>query len=50
MTDGWVFEAEKLCVGYRGKALIGGIDIRLERGEVLARIGPSDVVPRTDGW
>ena len=41
MTDGWVLEAEKLCVGYRGKALISGIDIRLERGEVLALIGPN---------
>ena len=41
MTDGYVFSTEGLCVGYRGKALINDINIRLEKGKILALIGPN---------
>ena len=41
MAEASVFETRKLSVGYRGKALIRGIDIRLERGQILALIGPN---------
>ena len=41
MADKPVFAAEKLCVGYRGKALISGIDLSLGRGQILALIGPN---------
>ena len=35
------FAARELSVGYRGKALISGIDISLGRGQILALIGPN---------
>ena len=41
MTDGYVFSTEGLCVGYKGKALINDINIRLEKGKILALIGPN---------
>lgn len=41
MADSAVFETRGLSVGYRGKALISGIDICLGRGRILALIGPN---------
>ncbi len=42
MTDAsYIIETEGLGVGYRGKALINDINIRLEKGRILALIGPN---------
>ena len=41
MADGYVFSTEALSVGYKGKALINDINIRLEKGKILALIGPN---------
>ena len=41
MADTVVFETQKLSVGYRGKALIRDIDIRLNKGQILSLIGPN---------
>ncbi len=35
----WVYEAEKLSVGYRGKAVITDLSLRLRRGQKIAIIG-----------
>ena len=36
-----IFAARNLSVGYRGKALITGIDFSLRRGQILSLIGPN---------
>ena len=36
-----IFAARNLSVGYRGKALIKGIDFSLRRGQILSLIGPN---------
>ncbi len=36
-----VFYTEKLSVGYRGRVLIGDINISVERGKILTLIGPN---------
>ena len=41
MADSYVFSTEALSVGYKGKALINDINIRLEKGRILALIGPN---------
>ncbi|MBR5010536.1 MAG: ABC transporter ATP-binding protein [Clostridia bacterium] len=41
MADSYVFSTEALSVGYKGKALINDINIRLEKGSILALIGPN---------
>lgn len=41
MSGGFFFTTEGLAVGYHGKPLISGIDIRLQRGQILTLIGPN---------
>ena len=41
MAEPVVFRAENLSVGYRGKALIEGINISLRPGQILTLIGPN---------
>lgn len=39
----WVYEAEKLSVGYHGKAVIHDLSLRLRRGQKIAIIGANGV-------
>ena len=41
MAETYVFAARDLSVGYRGKALIRGIDMALGPGQILTLIGPN---------
>lgn len=41
MIEKPVFYTENLSVGYRGKVLIGGINISVDRGKILTLIGPN---------
>ena len=41
MADSPLFEARGLSVGYRGQALIRGINVSLSRGQILTLIGPN---------
>lgn len=41
MIEKPVFYTEDLAVGYRGKVLIGGINISVSRGKILTLIGPN---------
>ena len=41
MAEEYVFATRNLSVGYRGKALIRGIEMRLKPGQILTLIGPN---------
>ena len=41
MADEYIFSAAGLAVGYRGRAVLRDIDVRLRRGQILTLIGPN---------
>ena len=50
MAEEYVFATRNLSVGYRGKALIHGIEMRLKPGQILTLIGALKLIKIAKGW